>query len=326
MKIALISGILFAGLGAYLQDEDQAKRIAQFVEQLSSDDFEVREKASSELKKIGSDAIPALQEAAKSEDPETRMRAESLLESLKKKPTPTPRRKSKTGPGVSIQSRNGDSVYTVTPSKGDPITFHKRRDGSVLLEYIDLEGKEARAEADSLNAFLEDHPELAKRFGISQEGIKYGGARASFRNQFQFKFSTPEDFGQDFGGLEEELRKRMEGLRKLFEEPGEFSMPDDGNFFRFGSPRQKAVHGAVLVAVPAALRAHVSIPKKTGVMVNSVKSDTLAWRFGLKKYDVILKIGDTPVRSAADVKDVLDEDGSITLLRKGKEVLRHVEY
>lgn len=326
MKMALMTGILLAGFGLSAQDEDQAKRITQLVEQLSSDDFEAREQASAELKKMGAKAIPALEKASKSEDPETRMRAESLLESLKKKPTPSPRKARKSGPGVSIQSRNGDSIYTVTPSQGDPITFHKRRDGSVLLEYIDLEGNPSRAEADSLAEFLEDYPALVERFGISQEGIKYGGARASFRNQFQFKFTTPEEFGQDFGDLEDELRKRMEGLRKLFEEPGGFSMPDDGNFFRFGSPRQKAVHGATLLPVPAALRAHLPLPKKTGVMVNSVKTDTLAWRFGLKKYDLILKIGEDPVRSSSDVRDLLNEDSSITLLRKGKEVVRHVEY
>lgn len=312
MKLALLTGILAAVLGGSLQDEDPAKKIATLVKQLSSDDFQTREEASTELKKIGSAAIPALEEASKSDDPETRMRAESILEALKKKATPTPRKKRFPGARVTVQSRNGDTIYTLTPSEGDPITFHKRRDGGVLLEYVDEEGLAAKAEAGSLKAFLERFPKLAKKYGISEKGINHGGARTSFRNGFSFKFS--ENFGD------------LEGLYEFFQDPGILPMPGDDNFFRFGTPRAKVVRGASLVKVPAALRAHVEIPKGTGLMVDSVKTDTLAWRFGLKKYDILLKVGDEPVRSAADVRKRLNNDVPVTLLRNGKEVVRRVEY
>ncbi len=327
MKLAIVTGILAAGLGGYLQDQDPEKRIAELVQQLSSDDFETREKASAELKKIGAPAIPALREASKSKDPETRMRAETILEALKKKPAPTPRRKRSSGPRVLMQSRNGDSIYTLTPSEGDPITFHKRSNGSVRLEYIDEEGKDAEAVAGSLEAFLKKYPDLSKKFGISRDGIKYGDARTSFNRGFSFKFVQPEEFERGFGDLEEELRKRLEGFRKFFDDPGRFSLPDNEDFFGRGNRREaKSIHGAVLLPVPGSLRAHVTIPRDTGLMVSSVETDTLAWRFGFKKYDILLKVGKKPLRSAQDVKELLNADEPVTILRKGKEVVRRVEY
>ena len=225
MKLALLTGILAAVLGGSLQDEDPAKKIATLVKQLSSDDFQTREEASAELKKIGSAAIPALEEASRSDDPETRMRAESILEALKKKATPTPRKKLLPGARVTVQSRNGDTIYTLTPSEGDPITFHKRRDGSVLLEYVDEEGLGAKAKAGSLKAFLERFPKLAKKYGISEKGINHGGARTSFRNGFSFKFR--ENFG-DLEGDRPDGRFRENGHARVAIRPEKVRHPSEG--------------------------------------------------------------------------------------------------
>ncbi len=58
-----------------------AKRIAQLVAELDSDDFEVREKASAELEKVGEPAAPALRKALEgTPSAELRSRADRLLE------------------------------------------------------------------------------------------------------------------------------------------------------------------------------------------------------------------------------------------------------
>jgi hypothetical protein len=62
-----------------------SERIAQLIKQLGSEDFAEREKASSELEQFGIAALPALREAARSRDPETKSRAEALVERLVKK-------------------------------------------------------------------------------------------------------------------------------------------------------------------------------------------------------------------------------------------------
>src|SRR4051812_31610462 len=47
----------------------QQQKIADLIKQLASDDFATRDAASNELLKIGAEALPALKEALRSEDP-----------------------------------------------------------------------------------------------------------------------------------------------------------------------------------------------------------------------------------------------------------------
>src|SRR5262249_2503427 len=54
--------------------------IDQLVQQLADTSFPVRQKASTRLKAIGLDALPALQKAAESPDPEVRQRAWRLID------------------------------------------------------------------------------------------------------------------------------------------------------------------------------------------------------------------------------------------------------
>jgi hypothetical protein len=61
-----------------------AETIAKLIKQLGSDDFEAREKATKELEVIGTPALEALREAAKSGDPEVKLRATSILQTVEK--------------------------------------------------------------------------------------------------------------------------------------------------------------------------------------------------------------------------------------------------
>jgi hypothetical protein len=58
------------------------ERLQQLVEQLGHPRFTVRDKATRELEALGPDALPALRQAAKSPDAETRSRAEKLIATL----------------------------------------------------------------------------------------------------------------------------------------------------------------------------------------------------------------------------------------------------
>src|SRR2546421_8951195 len=57
----------------------QQQKIADLIKQLGSDDFATRDAASNELLKIGIEALPALKEALKSEDPSIQSYAEYLV-------------------------------------------------------------------------------------------------------------------------------------------------------------------------------------------------------------------------------------------------------
>jgi hypothetical protein len=66
----------------------QQQRIADLILQLASDDFTKRDAASEELQKMGPDALPALRDALKSEDPSIRSYAEYLVPKMEGKRNP----------------------------------------------------------------------------------------------------------------------------------------------------------------------------------------------------------------------------------------------
>src|SRR4051812_2377579 len=57
----------------------QQQKIADLIKQLGAEDFATRDAASNELLKIGPDALPALKEALKSDDPSIQSYAEYLV-------------------------------------------------------------------------------------------------------------------------------------------------------------------------------------------------------------------------------------------------------
>src|ERR1019366_10626193 len=66
-------------------DQPDAARIAKLVEQLGNDDFNEREKASSDLDALGEPALDALRQAVKRTDEEMRKRAETLVGKIEKR-------------------------------------------------------------------------------------------------------------------------------------------------------------------------------------------------------------------------------------------------
>jgi HEAT repeat protein len=68
-----------AGAAAKADVTPQQQKIADLIKQLAADDFPTRDAASNELLKLGNEALPALREALKSEDPSIQSYAEYLV-------------------------------------------------------------------------------------------------------------------------------------------------------------------------------------------------------------------------------------------------------
>lgn len=197
-----------------------------WVKRLGDEAYAEREKATEELRKLGRAAEPALRKALESPDAEVRRRAQGLLDELAK-----PRRGPRLvppglqgfrGSSVQVQSVNGDSTYVITPGDGSPaLTFRKWAAGKVELEYRDEQGEKKTAEAASLGEFLKEQAGLAEKYGVTEEGIAYGGARVSFKGgvfsgapfRWDFGRRTPkpaEPPREDFEPLGEALRAQLE--------------------------------------------------------------------------------------------------------------------
>ncbi|MCZ6793065.1 MAG: hypothetical protein O7J95_05560 [Planctomycetota bacterium] len=63
-------------------DPDVERRVSQSIDKMGSDDFDVREEAMDEIRKIGTDAIAQLSRAIESDNEEIKNRAEILVEEL----------------------------------------------------------------------------------------------------------------------------------------------------------------------------------------------------------------------------------------------------
>ncbi len=328
------------------QDDDPKSKIDRWVGELGSEDFETREKATAELKKIGKPATEALRKAAESSDPEVKMRAKSILEAIEKsEKKPKPER---SGASISVQIVNGDSTYTVKPAEGDPISFKRVKDGSVELEYTDDHGKKVDVRSDSLAEFLDEHADLAKKYGITKDGISYGGARSSFgggrRNlprmddldpfELQKKLAEeqerlreelkkfglpgldPESWGGDLNKTLAELFKRFQGFNFGDEDPTDpLQLPNP----RLGERIGAAAHGAAFGSVDDVLRAHLEIPEGTGIVVRRVKENSLAARFEFMKHDIVLAIDGKSVANTGDFSKSLKEGSTVSVLRAGKK-------
>jgi hypothetical protein len=302
--------LLSLALAALATLAQEPPPIDELIRKLGSEDFAEREKATEELRRIGKPAEEALRKAAESDDPEVRTRAQALLRGAAPAPKgkpfdpaqgkPEPRRAPRPGPfpgfpgfrgsSVQVQSVNGASTYLITPGDGAPsITFRKGADGAVKLEYTDGDGKAQVAEAASLEAFLKDHAELARRHGITEEGIDYAGARVSFKGGL---FPRGNEFNFNFG-------QRNPRPLPPDEAPRPLPPPPRGDF----EPASEV------------LRAQLGLPDGQGWV--ALREGILP---GLRRFDVVVEVDGRPVASPADLRN-LKAQTPLTVIRKGEKLV-----
>jgi len=303
--VFLASLALFAALEP-LQD-DPGARIQELIRQLGADDYQAREKATQELRKIGKAAEEALRKAASSsEDPEVRERSRGLLEALTEPEKPKSEGKREpergipapppfgfrgfgggAGSSVQIQTVNGDSTYRITPGDGSPaLTFRRTQAGAVKLEYTDPKGEAKTAQADTLQKFLDEQKDLAKKFGITEEGIEYAGARVSFK-----------------GGL------------RAMRAPRVFRLPAP-----LPPAKEEEPERPELLEATDALRAQLALPAGQGVVVNRVPAGSPGEALGLRKNDILLEVSGRPVADPERARELLRSAASALVLRKGEKL------
>ncbi|HKS16041.1 MAG TPA: HEAT repeat domain-containing protein, partial [Planctomycetota bacterium] len=281
MRTLVAFAVLASAAALFAQDE---KSIEDAIKGLGAESFEEREKATVELKKIGAPALQALKKAAEgSDDPEVRARAKRLVDEIAKPPARRavpgrdPRFK---GSRVSIRKIDDTTVYALQPTEGDAIEFHRTHEGKVKLLYPDGKGGKAEAEAESIEKFVESQKDLAAKYGITKDGIEYGGTKVSFSAKW------PELPG--LGPLEiptvplppmqefDNLFQKSEELRKTFDELRRWQRVAPTERWGTGMFGFDVIRGAQLGPVPDVLRTQLSIPEGQGVVIEAVREGTTA--------------------------------------------------
>ena len=325
MRTLVAFAVLASAAALFAQDE---KQIQDAIKGLGADSFEEREKATDELRKLGAPALEALKKASEeSGDPEVRARAKRLIEEIAKpapRKAPPGRNPQFPGSRMSIRKTDGVTVYGLQPADGDAIEFHRGPEQKVKLVYPDGKGGKAEASAESIEKFVEEQKPLAEKYGITKDGIDYGGTKMSFSGLQVLRglpqwgvpgVPAPPAFKEldELFAESEELRKAFDELRRAERQwPGERW---GSNFFN-----REVIRGVQLTPVPDVLRTQLSIPEGQGVVVEEVRDGSTGAAAGLKKHDVILEIDGKKVASPADVRTLLKRDSKVKALRGGKEL------
>lgn len=249
---ALLSVVLGMGSWAWAQQqtlelpaEAPATRpaddkVAKLIKDLGNEDFKVRDAACEELLKLGKEALPALKEALKNDDPCVKSYAEFLVPRIERKlagnervvrerPLPGGGVRGFAGGGrvssVSVSINNG--VKDITAKEGDlTVTIHEERDGAIKMTVSEpKDGKQVDTEYAAKNAeeLKKNHPEAARLYeqyagGVVGGGnviIRGGGAMVGPGGGVWIQRGGAADFKK----MREEQRARMEQMLR--------NMPED---------------------------------------------------------------------------------------------------
>ncbi len=194
---------------------------------------------------------------------------------------------------------DGTTAYEMKVSEEGRVTLHVKRT-------IDGETREESYEAESMDELVKLHPEVAKELW-PPDG-----------RPLRPMILDPFSHGFRFPGL---------SVPRAID-------PRDP-FQPFAAPAPRSISGPRLGVQVRVLdeddpiRAHVALDPGMGLLVVEVSDDTLAAELGVRKNDIIVRVGDTPVGEPADVAAALraaEDDGEIdlvevTVVRQGAEVV-----
>jgi hypothetical protein len=316
-----------------LQGADDRK-VGDLIRDLGADEYSVRERAETELRKLGDAAVPALREALEDKDPERALRAHRVLEDLQKK-----------GKRSDREGRPRSGAWMAYRDFGRGITFETHADGKVELSVrepgADGGKKETRTyRADSLEDFKKKYPELASKYDVDnlapkerwsffdeskdpwEAWTKHWGKDWFWDKGAMGKFVLPWfPFGSDApdNWLLDPL-KRFEELRKI--EP---STQGEARKEASGKPQL----GVVVERVSSAIADQLGLGTDEGLVITDVKPSSPAERAGLRKHDILLQVNGKalsgPDELRRDVEAGLKAGMDLDILRRGKRQTVKVE-
>ncbi|MFG0316988.1 MAG: PDZ domain-containing protein [Planctomycetota bacterium JB042] len=179
------------------------------------------------------------------------------------------------------------------------------RDGHVTARITrerDGERTEETVEADSMEQFKAEYPEVAKGLGLDFDVFGGPGSGLGLR------------FGPDLGGL----RLRTPRPIQPWSDPG-------SALRRVGGPRLGVSVRVIEEGDP--LRAHVALDPGIGLLVEAVVPGSLADELDVRRNDILLEVGGVEVGSPADVRAGLEKVEAdaveVEVIREGtRRVLR----
>ncbi len=284
---------------------------ADLVKKLGSENYAVREEAQRKLIEMGEKAVPALEEALKSDDLEVRLRAGRALRAIggearqAEKVAEAERVEQPAAPGVQQKSTS----FQIMPGKV-VVTVTETVDGKVVTKTY---------EASSMEELKEKYPEL------------------QLDNRFQFRFGSRDDFDMDkfwrewnsnFENFDDDMRKWQDETRREVEAMRRWLEHWRNQPQRMRPEQRLAFPGGMLgvrASMPTqVLDAQLELRGK-GLVVDAVEKDSLADRLGLVRFDILVELNGREIRGAEDVAVALhglapDAKVSAKVIRRAEQI------
>jgi hypothetical protein len=302
-QIALISAALaFAGVPLLAQDaptdkapktkkvqETQADKIKRLVAELGAPKYEEREAAYKALVAVGAPALSALEVAKKSSDPEVRAAASEAIAEIKKKGGKQPGAKKAAPPA------NPPKGYRPLPPlpKADQEFFKQLEQGLPKDMQSLMERLRKQGGGGGLRMLSPDDP-------MVKELLK--GLMNPRRFEKMFEFGQGGQGGQGKRPGQPRTRSR--------------------SFTWSNVPSRNDAAGRLGVRVrpvSPALRYHLSLPQRQGVVLHSVAKGSFAASQGLQRFDILLSVDGKPLRRTSDLS-LAAAGGKLALVRRGKHL------
>lgn len=189
-------------------------------------------------------------------------------------------------------------------------------DGRVKVTTKDADRPEQTFEAESVEKLREAHPDIAKRLEERTAGIRItgpGGTWPGVKMPDLPEIPGWKDFDEHFPDLIRRLERDANGRFRL---RAEDATPEEAD-----APRL----GVTVEAVPDVLRDQIDVAdlRDAGLVVRDVAPGSTAERLGLRRNDVLLRVGSHLVRAASDVRIALaaskdEPQVSVEIVRKGR--------
>ncbi len=357
MNVKLTNALVLMGLTAlpiaspWIDDAATAAKggdVAAQVRALGSDDADTRQAAFDALEKMGEAARPALEQAKKSSDAETRFSAALLLDRLDGRSGTRDRAMESVGGGrgwLRDAEENDD--------RADPAQESKPQRGVVRRSH---RAWPAPFDPTELERQIEQmHQEMLRRLNDVRNGVRPSSEQHSARQSMSMRIDADgrvvADVERD-GKREHYEADSVDALRaehpELFENFGEFSLQDAPPMrgvpqwrgaarrpLQIETPRgttdrepQDATRprlGVQVEPVPEAVVDYLELEDGVGLHVVDVVAGSTAETLGIRRNDLLVEVNGRTIRGIADVQAALGKESAkntakethVTVLRKG---------
>jgi membrane-associated protease RseP (regulator of RpoE activity) len=124
-------------------------------------------------------------------------------------------------------------------------------------------------------------------------------------------------------GTDGDVEIELDGVPERIQELWEGRVPSGFGPIAIGQPAGKYMIGLHCTPVPDALRAHLDLPERAGLLVRHVMPKSPAAKAGIAQHDVLVQAGDTELKSVGDLMEAVrkakTQPFTVSVIRKGKQ-------